>query len=199
MPRHVQVTWPFFPFWLLAYVGFLLCHTPASWALQVPLAAQGCSAKWARWKMWVLLENWPAVRQKAAAGGHACGPAVGSGDVPAEDASGALLPCVSAVGFQSGFVLLCFLFPKKTDFLCWGSVQFLLQNVFLIKSKQRQNEICFDRTGEKILASCTLCDLTHGREQEAGTGCLHSAWAMGREVKQGALSRAREKQCWGLL
>lgn len=42
-----------------------------------------------------------------------------SGDVPAEDANGALLLCVSAVGFQSGFVLLCFsvgfFFPPKEN------------------------------------------------------------------------------------
>lgn len=42
---------------------------------------------------------------------------------------------------------------------------FSLQNVFLLKSKQKQNEICSDRRGEKKLADSTRAgfDLTHGR------------------------------------
>lgn len=118
--------------------------------------------------MGVLLENWPAVRQKAVAGGHACGHAVGM------FLQRTPMGHCSFVSQQLGFrvVLFCFVFllvfffpPKKTDIRWWGRVQFLLQNVFLLKSKQKQNEICFDRRGGgKILADCMLCDLTRGME-----------------------------------
>lgn len=149
MPQHVQVTRSFFPFWLLAYVGFLLCCAlePSRCLQQLRDALQnGQGEKWEFcWRTGQLSDKrlLQVAMPVAMQWGCSCrGRQWGIAPL-------CLSSWVSEWFCSALFFCWFFLFfsPKKTDIRWWGRVQFLLQNVFLLKSKQKQNEICFDRRG----------------------------------------------------